>query len=113
VSTTVGCVWSDVCVRLARADASRGDGRGCAELGHFRSSLQLRTGHGSCGVMRRLRPRPRGGNILIYATVFAASRVCCRTTRALAYAVGLGSRTGRAARLGHSLIAFSAPFLEV
>ena len=33
MSTTVGCVWSDVCVRLARADASRGDGRGCAELG--------------------------------------------------------------------------------
>lgn len=52
----------------------------------------------------------------IYATVFCSERhrlVCCRTTRALAYAVGLGSSTGRAARLGHSLIAFSAPFLEV
>jgi hypothetical protein len=38
-------VWCDFCVRLARADASRGDGRGCAELGatSAASAAQLRS----------------------------------------------------------------------
>jgi hypothetical protein len=77
-----------------------------ARLNSFDSCMQLRVHGGSVRVLEGA----------IYATVFCSEwhqLVCCRTTRALAYAVGLGSSTGRAARLGHSLIAFSAPFLEV